>query len=204
MSQGSRTFATKNINSPESGYLIPIVNVTEDVEYLRRINSPMAAMTRDWGRRLGFLRAWRGSWGMRATCSVNGLSTRSAYLSEVNDSLHELMHDQVSVLEGLTNDEVLGVLIKSNIINCKAGDHVIKKGGTAHNMFVLLEGHVEVYEGDSMVAVFGPGDIFGAMAFLLECERVTDIWAATDCRILSLSESTIRASIESDAQGAAH
>jgi CRP-like cAMP-binding protein len=114
------------------------------------------------------------------------------------------MHDQVSVLEGLTNDEVLGVLMKSNIINCKAGDHVIKKGGTAHNMFVLLEGHVEVYEGDSMVAVFGPGDIFGAMAFLLECERVTDIWAATDCRILSLSESTIRASIDSDAQGAAH
>ena len=48
------------------------------------------------------------------------------------------------------------------------------------------------------------GDLFGAMAFLLECERVTDIWAATDFRILSLSESTIRASIESDAHGAAH
>jgi hypothetical protein len=204
VSQGSRTFATKNINSPESGYLIPIVNVTEDVEYLRRINSPMAAVTRDWGAEARIPACLERLLGNESNVLSQRLVDSGAYLSEVNDSLHDLMHDQVSVLEGLTNDEVLGVLMKSNIINCKAGDHVIKKGGTAHNMFVLLEGHVEVYEGDSMVAVFGPGDIFGAMAFLLECERVTDIWAATDCRILSLSESTIRASIDSDAQGAAH
>lgn len=204
VSQGSRTFSAKNINSPESGYLIPIVNVTEDVEYLRRIGSPMAAMTRDWGTDTRIPDGLESLLGNERNVLSQRLVDSGLYLNEVNDSLHELTHDQVSVLEGLTNDEVSGVLMKSNIINCKAGDHVIKKGGTAHNMFVLLEGHVEVYEGDSMVAVFGPGDIFGAMAFLLECERVTDIWAATDCRILSLSESTIRALIDSDAHGAAH
>ena len=204
VSQGSRTFAGKNINSPEAGYLIPIVNVTEDVEYLRRIGSPTAAMTRDWGTEARIPDNLESLLGNERNVLSQRLVDSGLYLGEVNDSLHELASDQVSVLEGLTNDEVSGVLMKSNIINCKAGDHVIKKGGTAQNMFILLEGHVEVYEGDSMVAVFGPGDIFGAMAFLLECERVTDIWAATDCRILSLSESTIRKSIDSDAHGAAH
>ena len=42
--QGMRTFSSKNINSPEAGYLIPLVRVVEDVEYLRRIGSSTAAM----------------------------------------------------------------------------------------------------------------------------------------------------------------
>ena len=47
--RGCRTFAKKNINSAEAGYLIPIVTVVEDVEYLRRIGSPRAETARDYG-----------------------------------------------------------------------------------------------------------------------------------------------------------
>ena len=47
--QGMRTFSNKNINSPESGYLIPLVRVVEDVEYLRRIGSPTAETAKDFG-----------------------------------------------------------------------------------------------------------------------------------------------------------
>jgi len=46
---GARTFAEKNINSPESGYLIPIVWVVEDVAYLRRIGSPEVDSVIDFG-----------------------------------------------------------------------------------------------------------------------------------------------------------
>jgi len=47
--QGMRTFSNKNINSPESGYLIPLVRVVEDVEYLRRIGSPTAETAKEFG-----------------------------------------------------------------------------------------------------------------------------------------------------------
>lgn len=41
------------------------------------------------------------------------------------------------------------------------------------------------------------------MAFLLAQPRVIGMYVATDCRILSLSEGTIRKAIDSDARGAA-
>ena len=90
------------------------------------------------------------------------------------------------------------------MIQCSAGDQVIKKGGTARNLFVVLEGHLEVRDGDKLLSVFSPGDVFGEMAFLLDRPRTADVYAATDGRVLSLSEGTLRKSIDSDSQVAAH
>jgi len=47
--QGSRTYSNKNVSSQDAGYFIPIVTVVEDVEYLRRIGSPFATISRDFG-----------------------------------------------------------------------------------------------------------------------------------------------------------
>ncbi len=71
-------------------------------------------------------------------------------------------------------------------------------------MFVILEGHLEVRDRDVPLGVFGPGDVFGAMAFRLARPRVMDMYTAADSRILSLSEGTVRKAIDSDARGAAH
>jgi hypothetical protein len=202
--QGSRTFASRNINSPDSGYLIPIVNVVEDIDYLRRIGSPMAETSHDWGEDARIPEPLERLLANEGNVLSQRLVDSGLYLGEVHDALDDLSENQVSALEGLTHEEVLGVLHKSNIIHCEAGDHVIKKGGTARNMFVILEGHLEVRDGDALLGVFGPGDVFGAMAFLLARPRVVDMYAATDCRILSLSEGTVRKAIDSDARGAAH
>ena len=51
--------------------------------------------------------------------------------------------------------------------------------------------------------VLSPGDVFGEMAFLLEQPRTADVYAATNGRILSLSEGTLRKSIKSDPEIAA-
>ena len=203
VSQGSRTFSKKNINSAEAGYLIPIVVVVEDIEYLRRIRSPRASFITD-----------RGADARIPDCvdrlitnSGNVMSERlvgpDAYLDEVQDVLGDLVENRFSVLDGLDEEEAERVLGKSNIIDCNAGDRVIKKGGVARNMFVVLDGHFEVREGDSLIRVFSPGDIFGEMAFLLEQPRNADVYAATNGRILSLSEGTLRESITSDSEVAA-
>jgi len=204
VNEGSRTFAAHNINSPEAGYLIPIVNVVEDIDYLRRIGSHTAEITRDWGDEKRVPECLDRLLTDHGNVISQRLIDSGSYVHEVHAALEDLDEHQVSALEGLTDDEILGVVDKSNIIHCDAGDHVIKKGGTSRNLFVLLEGHLEARDGDALLGVFGPGDVFGAMAFLLERPRVIDIYAATDCRILSLSERTLHRAIESDAHGAAH
>ena len=71
-------------------------------------------------------------------------------------------------------------------------------------MFVVLDGTLEVRDGDQTVGTLGPGDVFGEMAFLLERPRSMDVFATRDdVRILSLSESLIREMIDDDATVAA-
>ncbi len=201
---GHRTYSHDNFNSKEAGYLIPILFVPEDVAYLRAIDSPLADEVRDFGadaRIPPILERIRreGSAVMSRT-----LTSSAAYWAEVHEALDELERRHVSALDGLEDDEARVVLEKSNIIECDAGDRVLKKGGVARNMFVVLDGTLEVRDGPRAFGVLGPGDVFGEMAFLLERPRSRDVYAVTDgVRVLSLSESNLRDLIESDAPIAA-
>ncbi len=202
LGQGCRTFAKKNINSAEAGYLIPIVTVIEDVDYLRRIGSPSAEAARDYGEDaripecVGRLIDSSGVTSQR-------LSAPGSYLEEVHEALGELAQNRLSALDGLSEDAAVKALGRSNIIRCSAGDRVLKQGGVARNLFVVLEGTFEVRVDDELVRVFSPGDVFGEMAFLLERPRSADVYAATDGRILSLSEGTLRKAIGNDPEIAA-
>ena len=118
------------------------------------------------------------------------------YLAKVRGALVGLAEHQLSALDGLSEDAAERALGKSNIIHCHAGDRVVKKGSVTRNMFVVLEGNLEVRDDDeTLLRVLSPGDVFGEMAFLLQQPRSAHVDAATDCRVLSLSETTIRQAI---------
>jgi hypothetical protein len=204
LGRGARTYAKRNVNSPEAGYLIPIVTVVEDVDYLRRIGSPDAESLQDFGADarvpecVGRLITGGGS------VMSHRLTEYGSYFGEIQRALSELAESRFSALDGLTAEEAARWLGKSNIIECSAGDRVLKKGGVARNMFVVLDGTLEVRDGETVVRALGPGEVFGEMAFLLQQPRSMDVYAATDgVRVLSLSERMLRQMIDSDAQAAA-
>jgi hypothetical protein len=199
LSLGQRTYSKKNINSPEAGYLIPIVTVVEDVEYLRQINSPMAEYARDFGADARIPDIIKRTFAEGSAVVSRAQTTSASYWSEVHGALSELDANRISALDGFTEEEAARCLEKSTIIECQAGDRVLKKGGVARNLFVVLDGTLEVRDGDVVQAVFSPGDVFGEMAFLLERPRTADVYAATnDVRILSLSEAQLKKMTKSD------
>ena len=76
---------------------------------------------------------------------------------------------------------------------------MLKRGGSARNIFLVLEGTLEVRDDSHIVGVLTPGDAFGEMAFLLERPRSFNVDAATaGTRVLSLSEGTLRKMIAED------
>jgi hypothetical protein len=202
---GHRTYSHDNFNSKEAGYLIPILFVPEDVAYLRAIQSPLAEDIQDFGEDARVPAIVQRLQRVGSAVMSRTLTNSAAYWSEVYGALDELEHNRLSALDGLSDAEGAVVLEKSNIIECDTGDRVLKKGGVARNMFIVLEGMLEVRDGDAPIAVLGPGDVFGEMAFLLERPRSRDVYAATDgVRVLSTSESNLRELIESDPGIAAH
>ncbi|HVO27771.1 MAG TPA: cyclic nucleotide-binding domain-containing protein [Candidatus Margulisiibacteriota bacterium] len=202
---GQRTYSKKNVNSAEAGYLIPIVFVPEDVAYLRRINSPLLEYVKDFGSDARIPPCVERLTGAGTAVMSRRLVGSADYWGEVHGALSQIEGTHPTALDGLTDEEAVRCLDKSNIIECRVGDRLLKKGGVARNLFVVLDGTVEVRDGDTPLAVFGPGDVFGEMAFLLERPRSQDVYAATDgVRVLSLSEATLRQLIKNDPASAAH
>ena len=202
---GDRTYSKRIVNSAEAGYLIPILFVPEDVAYLRRINSPLLEYVRDFGGDARIPACVERIISAGSAVISRRLVAPAEYWSEVHGALSELEANRISALDGFTEEEAARCLEKSTIIACAAGDRLLKQGGVARNLFVVLDGTVEVRDGETPLAVFGPGDVFGEMAFLLERPRSKDVYAATDgVRVLSLSEHTLRQMIKSDPAIAAH
>ena len=87
------------------------------------------------------------------------------------------------------------------------GEMLFEEGDQGVTAYVIESGEIEILKISEnrqvLLNVLGPGDVFGEMAFLLEQPRAADVYAATDGRILSLSEKTLRASISSDSEIAA-
>ncbi len=202
---GYRTYSKRNVNSAEAGYLVPIVFVPEDVVYLRYLSSPLLQYVRDFGADARVPACIERIRAEGRTVMSRRLMSSAEYWGEVHGALSEIEGSRLSALDGFTEEDAARCLDKSTIIECQAGDHLLKKGGVARNLFVVLDGTVEVRDGDTPLAVFGPGDVFGEMAFLLERPRSKDVYAVTDgVRVLSLSEATLRQLIKSDPGVAAH
>lgn len=192
VARGMRTYANRNINMPDVGYLIPVVYVAEDVAYLRRIGSPIGQVTPDYGDDARIPGCVERLIEHGGNVMSQRLVESRAYYGEIQDALDALANNRISALDDLNEDGMVQVLGKSNIIQCRAGDRVLKKGGVARNLFVVLDGNLEARDNDRILRVMSAGDVFGEIAFLLERPRTADVFAATDARVLSLSESILR------------
>lgn len=174
-----RPYSPRNINSAEAGYLIPLLSYPNGPEALDGFG-PDGGLPRCVGRSL------------RGTGAVTSpmLEDPDAYFDSVID---ELASVEASVFDGMTRHEQASVLARSNVIACRAGDRLLKTGGAARNVFVVLGGALESSSSSEVVGRVHPGEVVGEMAYLLERPRGFDVDVVHDgTRVLSLSEHTLR------------
>jgi hypothetical protein len=192
LGRGRRTYAERNINTPEAGYLIPLVAFPQGPEALVGVGEHSAVDS------VAPCVAQILSGGTGAVLSPL-MTSEGDYSQHLRSAMHEIEAQEISAFHAFSDEEVERCLARSNVIECAAGDRLLKKGGVARNIFVVLAGTLEARDGDRVVGVLSTGDVFGEMAFLLERPRSLDIYAASSSvRVLSLSESTLRKMIAED------
>ncbi|MHA1109045.1 MAG: cyclic nucleotide-binding domain-containing protein [Alphaproteobacteria bacterium] len=201
---GYRAYTARNVNSAETGFLVPLVIVAEDLGYLREIGSPLVAALRDFGA------------GARVPGGINALLAGgeavqshklldpAQYLAGVRDAAREAGALASGLFRGMSEANIAVCLEKSVTIACRPGDRVLKRGNVATNMGLVLDGRFEVRDGDNVLAEFGPGEVFGEIAFFLKLPRTMDVVAVDeDARFVSFNDRTIRTLIESHSEAAA-
>jgi CRP/FNR family transcriptional regulator, cyclic AMP receptor protein len=70
-----------------------------------------------------------------------------------------------------------------------AGDRIFEAGDDAREMFVVIDGEVEIRLGSRVLEIVGPGGIFGEMAIVDGEPRSAAVVAKTDCSVVPVTRS---------------
>jgi SulP family sulfate permease len=94
-------------------------------------------------------------------------------------------------LAGLYDDEITAVLGYAQARRYAAGQLAIRRGEADRSLYIITEGHFEVLvptpSGPRRARRFGPGDIFGDLAFFDGQPRSADVRALEDAEALVMT-----------------
>jgi len=72
-------------------------------------------------------------------------------------------------------------------IHFTAGTVIFHNGDKADQMFVVVEGEVEVRLGERVLEIVGPGGVLGEMSLVDDSPRSADAYARTDCKLAGIN-----------------
>ena len=78
--------------------------------------------------------------------------------------------------------------IESDPRVCDAGEVIFRQYDMGAEMYVVLEGQVELRIGDTVIETVGPGEPFGEMALIDQAPRTATAIARTDCKLAVIPE----------------
>lgn len=117
---------------------------------------------------------------------------------------------QIDFLKGLDKPLLARMHLAFSERRVKAGEAVFLRKGGGHELFLIRRGHVRIVlplkdtHRQHHLAVFGPGDFFGEVAFLVRTPRTADAVALVDTDLYCISREAFDAVTASDpAYGAA-
>lgn len=92
----------------------------------------------------------------------------------------------IPLFAGLDEDELDAVAQASTQLDFKAGKVITKQGGLGHEMYIVLEGTLEVVRDGEHIADIGKGGFAGELALLTHTHRTADVIAKTDVSLLHI------------------
>lgn len=94
--------------------------------------------------------------------------------------------ERVPLFAGLSEDELDVVARAATQLDYRAGKILMTEGSIAHEMFVVVEGQLEVTRDGQHIADLGPGSFAGEMALLSHARRNSTVTAATDVSVIHI------------------
>ena len=106
------------------------------------------------------------------------------------DVVEEL--SRVPLFSGCSRRDMQTIARVVKDIDHPAGTVIAREGDPGIGLFIIVEGTTEVTIGGRRKAKLGPGDFFGEIALLDGGPRTATVTAASDVKLLGLTEWTFR------------
>ena len=103
---------------------------------------------------------------------------------------------KVPLFSGCSKKELRELAAVADEIDLRDGSALTREGRAGHEFFVLIDGSVEVTQGDEKIAELGAGDWFGEIALLTKAPRTATVTATSPVRILVITDRAFRQVVE--------
>lgn len=103
---------------------------------------------------------------------------------------------KIKIFNGLSPKEVSDILHEGHTLEFFAGQSVFHKGQLGGNLFVVLNGTVDIENEGMIIAKCRPGDAFGEMSVLNHRPHCASANAYTDVKLFTLDEDQINRLLE--------
>jgi hypothetical protein len=183
---GFRTYAGRLVSTPD-GVEVPLVMFPSDRAYLEQVGSFMAP----------FVEVFFGA-GRRPTLELDRyarvldvdsapVNVDPAIVLEHIDRFRAAAAEQPRMLQALSEATVRRLSHQGFLMKVPSGELLTEKGLAQQELFVILDGVFEVYDGTRRLRVIGPGDVIGEIAFFgTSGRRSASVVAACDGQVLVL------------------
>jgi hypothetical protein len=183
---GFRTYAGRLVPTVD-GIEVPLVLILSDRAYLEQAGSflaPFADIFYGPGMRA---QVDIGRWARLLDADSAPVRFDPAAVWERVNRLRKAEAEPPSMLEALSEDTIGKLTDKGFLMDLPAGQLLTEKGLSQREIFVILDGVFDVYDGDRRLAVLGQGDVIGEIGFFASSGRRTaSVTAATDGQVLVL------------------
>lgn len=179
---------------PDVGYHVPMVLPVQDHNHLKEVRSFCTRLSRNLPSTDEGTLWFKENFPEYAAHINHRLISPENFWIYMGERLHDDPQNSLQLLNGLSQEEASTFLETGTVLPCKSGATLIRPGDVGDEMFVILEGVAEVWSSDHSVslAVLGPGEIFGEMAFVSKSPRTAEVIAKTDMQILILTQSLFK------------
>jgi len=181
-------------NSLSGGYRIPMVSIP-DVAHLTACGSPLVKVIRklDPARAQPFI-DWYATLERKEGEIPLGISPYEGDDEDV--PCHRLL------TTGLTKAGAEQLLQNAMVISCQVGDVLVAERDGGKSIAFVRQGMVDVVVSNRKLAMLGPGEIFGELAFTLDSVRTASVSASVPgTEVLLLSMNALQ-KLDSDADRA--
>jgi CRP/FNR family cyclic AMP-dependent transcriptional regulator len=93
----------------------------------------------------------------------------------------------VPLFASVSKDGIRSIVSASTEVDVRSGRVLVREGDFDRDLYVITRGEATVFQRGRKLAMLGPGDFFGELAFLERSPRTATVTAATDMRLMVLS-----------------
>jgi len=186
---GMRPFGARIIPS-DTGFLVPLLGVSNNLDYLRHVQSPLYPHFKQLKKR-GALSQADLSGFVEAVEGYHGLEVDpQAVEQEIEDSL---AGDVASPFTAALPESVRAAISRASlIVQLEPGTEVVREDSLDEDIYLVLDGALEVRRGGFYVATLTRGDLFGEMALFRPGRgRSASVVVSARCRAMVIRRSEL-------------